>query len=113
MFLHIFKTDVASDKLPKPGSHRKPGCYFYLAPQEETFEALRRTNSLSAAGQAQKRSNLTFQAWVAIFTLRRMNTLSAAGKEPKTRTGHVRLQKKTHSSPNVESWPCGAPESAF
>ena len=94
MFLHIFKTDVASDKLPKPGSHRKPGCYFYLAPQEETFEALRRTNSLSAAGQAQKRSNLTFQAWVAIFTLRRMNTLSAAGKEPKTRTGHVRLQKK-------------------
>ena len=71
-----------------------PVAIFILLRKRKHFKRCARTNSLSAAGQAQKRSNLTFQAWVAIFTLRRMNTLSAAGKEPKTRTGHVRLQKR-------------------
>ena len=54
-----------------------------------TIFALRRMNSLSAAGQAQKGRKepngqiFIFWAWVAIFRLRPMNSLSVAGQAQK------------------------------
>ena len=71
-----------------------PVAIFILLRKRKHFKRCAAQTVYQQLAKPKKRSNLTFQAWVAIFTLRRMNTLSAAGKEPKTRTGHVRLRKR-------------------
>ena len=134
-FSPSFKTGVASEKLPNPGSHRKPGCYFYLAPQEETFSSVAPHKQFISSWPSPKKEQSNISSLGGHFYIAPYEHFISGWKgatdqnwpcEAPEATFWRQLWKwpfvdkvcticikKTYSSPNVESWPCGAPESAF